>query len=218
MEKNTAHQNKNPEQPDADAQVEVIGYKTDPLRRGYQILWNYESTYWRAYVGNDVWSYYEVLRSFCHDKNPDCKPSTRFLADILGLADYRQLTGRFRGKGEARRFTQGLMDKLQESSLAVVTEVGEGPELRYRYHVNLTLPQLTEDQLIQLPERLQRKHAELLKRCEKAKQELEDGKRLSKEQKESQKTANKMGEDMDPGGADQVRPPPGPGPPRTLPI
>ena len=33
-----------------DAPVEIKEYKTDPLRRGYQILWNYESTYWRALV------------------------------------------------------------------------------------------------------------------------------------------------------------------------
>ena len=64
--------------PPDDAPVEVVGYKTDPLRRGYQILWNYENTYWGALVGRDAWAFYLALRSFCHQGNNTCKPSSHF--------------------------------------------------------------------------------------------------------------------------------------------
>src|SRR4051812_2833578 len=43
---------------------EVRGFATDPKHSGYQILTNYESTYWRAFAGVQAWSLYEVLRSF----------------------------------------------------------------------------------------------------------------------------------------------------------
>jgi len=65
--------------------VSIQGYVTDPKLVGYQLLTNYESTYWRALVGNDAWSLYEVLRSFCHEGRNTCNPSIRYLAAILGL-------------------------------------------------------------------------------------------------------------------------------------
>ena len=49
---------------DPEAPIKVKGLITDPLRDGFQLLLNYESTYWRAFVSNDAWSLYEVLRSF----------------------------------------------------------------------------------------------------------------------------------------------------------
>ena len=50
-----------------DIPIAVRGFITDPKFVGYQILTNYESSYWRALMGNDAWSLYEVLRSFCHE-------------------------------------------------------------------------------------------------------------------------------------------------------
>ena len=45
--------------PPADSStIEVRGYVTDPKCVGYQILTNYESTYWRTLVGNDAWGLY----------------------------------------------------------------------------------------------------------------------------------------------------------------
>lgn len=165
---------------DADTPVEVRGYKTDPLRRGYQILWNYENIYWRALVGSDAWSLYEVLRSFCHDKNNTCYPSINLLLAILGLQDRRVLTGRVKEvKGKQYKYP-GLIETLQEHQLVVAEIEGEGPKMRYIFHVNLTPGLLTEDQLSQLPSLLQKKHAELLERCEQAKRDLEAKRRPRK--------------------------------------
>ncbi len=58
-----------------DIPFEVRGFATDPKHSGYQILTNYESTYWAPIVGNESWRLYEVLRSFCHQGNNTCHPS-----------------------------------------------------------------------------------------------------------------------------------------------
>jgi hypothetical protein len=187
------------EYPDADARVEIVGYKTDPLRRGYQILWNYESTYWRSLVGNDAWGLYEILRSFCHEKNPVCHPSIRLLSAILGLKEKRVLTGWTKKlKGKEYRYP-GLIETLQQYSLVIAEVQGEAPMMRYVFHVNLTPGLLTEDQLAELPKILQKKHGELLARCEKAQKELEAKKRPPKDQKASNEGK--------PGGAVNYRPP-----------
>lgn len=165
---------------DADTPVEVRGYKTDPLRRGYQILWNYENVYWRALVGSDAWSLYEVLRSFCHEKNNTCYPSINLLLAILGLQDRRVLTGRVKEvKGKQYKYP-GLIENLQEHQLVIAEIEGEGPKMRYIFHVNLTPGLLNEDQLSQLPKLLQRKHTELLERCEQAKRDMEAKRRPPK--------------------------------------
>jgi hypothetical protein len=49
-----------------DIPIVVYAYVTDPKLVGYQLLTNYESTYWAPVVGNDAWRLHEVLRSFCH--------------------------------------------------------------------------------------------------------------------------------------------------------
>jgi len=168
---------------DADTPVEVRGYKTDPLRRGYQILWNYENVYWRALVGSDAWSLYEVLRSFCHEKNNTCYPSINLLLAILGLQDRRVLTGRVKEvKGKQYKYP-GLIETLQEHQLVIAEIEGEGPKMRYIFHVNLTPGLLTEDQLGQLPKLLQKKHTALLERCEQAKRDMEAKRRPPKVRK-----------------------------------
>ena len=77
-----------------DTPVTVEGYVTDPKLVGYQVVTNYEITYWQRLVGRDAWLFYLVLRSFCHKGNNTCHPSIRLLMDILGLTDRRQLIGR----------------------------------------------------------------------------------------------------------------------------
>ena len=166
--------------PSDDASIEVIGYKTDPLRRGFQTLTNYECTYWRALVGNEAWSLYEVLRSFCHQGNNSCKPSINLLKAVLGIKEKRGLTGRItKVKGKEFKYP-GLIDILQNYDLITAEIKGQTPSIRYVYHVDLAPGLLVNEQLIKLPKILQKKHDEILKRCEQAKQELESKKRPSK--------------------------------------
>lgn len=74
--------------PDVDPPSTVAGYKTDPLRRGYQVLGNYE-VYWRRLVGHDAWGLYAVWRSFGSAGKPVCPPASNFLLEILGGKAYR---------------------------------------------------------------------------------------------------------------------------------
>lgn len=151
----------------ADTPLQVRGYLTDPQRAGYQILSNYESTYWRALVGNEAWSLYEVLRSFCHEGHASCFPSINTLLAILGLKDRSVLIGRAKPKivrGKEYCYP-GLIQRLQAYDLVVAEATGEGAALRYIFHVNLTPGQLTDAQAARLPDVLQKKHADLVERC-----------------------------------------------------
>lgn len=149
-----------------DIPFDVQGYITDPQRVGFQVLTNYESTYWRAVVGTDAWSLYEVLRSFCHANNKTCFPSINLLTAILGLKQRRILTGwETQSAGKTYRYP-GLIEILQEHELIIAEVQGEGRLSRYVFHVNLTPGLLTEKQVGTLPSILQEKYAELLKRCE----------------------------------------------------
>lgn len=170
----------------ADTPIDVVGYETDPLRRGYQQLFNYESTYWRALVGNDAWSLYEVLRSFCHKGANTCNPSINLLLAILGIKDRSVLIGRTKPKivkGKAYHYP-GLIEVLQQYNLVTAEEVGEGHRMRYIFHVEMTPPMLSPNQLEQLPEVLQKKHSELLERCRDDKRKLTAKKRKAKLQAE----------------------------------
>lgn len=146
-----------------------IGFNTDPLRSGYQTLSNYESTFWRAYTGSMEWALYEILRSFCHAGKSECNPSILLLCSILGISDRRTLIGRTKRKEGKLILYDGLMEKLQRASLLYITVKGEGGGMRYTFHVNLTPSLLGEEQVSQLPDLLQKKHAELILRCEKKK-------------------------------------------------
>ncbi len=164
----------------SDASIEIIGYVTDPKLVGYQILTNYESTYWRALVGNEAWSLYEVLRSFCHEGNNICKPSVKLLTAILGLQDKRALTGRSKIVKGKKYHYPGLIEILQEQELLIAEVKGVGHAISYAYHVNLTPSLLSEAQLTKLPQLLQKKHQELIKRCEASIQELQTKKKPAK--------------------------------------
>lgn len=146
-----------------------VGFNTDPLRSGYQTLSNYESTFWRAYTGSQEWALYEILRSFCHAGKSECNPSILLLCSILGISDRRTLIGRTKRKEGKLILYDGLMEKLQRVSLLYITVKGEGGGMRYTFHVNLTPSLLGEEQVSQLPDLLQKKHAELLERCSKKK-------------------------------------------------
>jgi hypothetical protein len=165
-----------------DIPFTVQGYVTDPKMVGYQILTNYESTYWAPLVGNDAWRLYEVLRSFCHHGNRSCHPSINLLMAILNLKDRSVLIGRAKPKevkGKAYSYP-GLIQILQTHNLVIAEVSGEGPLLRYIFHVNLTPSLLTSEQLSQLPQLLQEKHQELLDRCEAERKVLEAKKKPSK--------------------------------------
>src|SRR4051794_2164084 len=141
---------------------EVRGFATDPKHSGYQILTNYESTYWRAYVGVQAWSLYEVLRSFCHNGNNVCYPSINYLLEVLGIKQRRVLTGwSTEVKGKNYEYP-GLIEILQNGGLVIAEIIGEGPMLRYLFHVNLTPDLLRPEQVAELPALLQSKHTEML--------------------------------------------------------
>jgi hypothetical protein len=82
----------------------------------------------------------------------------------------------------------GLIQTLQNHNLVVAEVVGEGPKMRYIFHVHVTPGLLTNEQLSQLPALLQKKHAELLARC------VEDQRKL-----EAKKRPPKMGDNGDSG-------------------
>lgn len=195
-----------------DIPFSVQGYVTDPKMVGYQILTNYESTYWRALVGNDAWGLYEVLRSFCHEGNTTCYPSINLLLNILNLKQRRVLTGWVTSvKGKEYRYP-GLIEILQENKLIVAEVQGEGPKMRYVFHVDMTPGLLSDYQLSQLPNVLQKKHAELLERCEQALKKMESKRRPPKVKMKPQKGASggsdnlSEGYDKLYGGSDKLSP------------
>jgi hypothetical protein len=160
--------------PNIDLPVRLQGYVTDPKLVGYQILTNYETIYWQCLVGRNAWALYLLLRSYCHHGNPTCNPSIRTLMEILGLTDRRQLVGRVDNTPKRQRLLPGLLDVLQEHHLIICELIGAGPELRYSFHLQLTPPMLTPDQLACLPQSLQKKHTHLVDRVAENGRKLEE--------------------------------------------
>jgi hypothetical protein len=166
-----------------DIPVVIHGFVTDPKLVGYQILTNYESIYWRALVGNDAWSLYETLRSFCHEGNNTCFPSIRLLMDILGIKQRRVLTGWSTTVKSKSYQYPGLIELLQEAKLIIAELHEEATGVRYIFHVNLTPGLLTDEQLERIPTALQAMHASLLKRLAENQEALESRRRPSKLQR-----------------------------------
>src|SRR5215212_6278015 len=186
----------------SDIAFAVQGYVTDPKRVGYQILTNYESMYWRALAGNDAWSLYEVLRSFCHEGHNTCHPSVRLLTAMLGFEDKRSIIGRVKTVKRKEYLYPGLIDILQAHKLVIAELQGEGAQVHYVFHVNLTPGLLIDEQLTRLPALLQQKHAELMERCQKEQKTLEaKGKpfRFQNSKKNSSGNADKGGGNFPPG-------------------
>lgn len=176
---------------DGDTAIDIKSYITDPKWVGYQVLTNYESTYWAPLVGNDAWRLYEVLRSFCHNGKSHCFPSINLLLAILSIKDRSVLIGRGKlkvtkikredGTIEERVYAYpGLIQALQEHNLVIAEVTGEGPKLQYTFHVNLSPGLLMESQLSRLPLLLQTRHAQLLEKCDEEWKALEAKKRPSK--------------------------------------
>jgi len=186
-----------------DIPFSVQGYVIDPKLVGYQILTNYESMYWRALVGNEAWSLYEILRSFCHQGNATCHPSIQLLTTILGLKEKRVLTGWAKTVGGKAYRYPGLIEILQEHQLIIAEVQGDGAQIHYLFHVNLTPGLLTDKQLVSLPALLQKKHAELVERCQQEQQALEAKRRPSKFKysNENSSSDNARGGGNLPGGA-----------------
>ncbi len=179
----------------ADTAVEVKGYITDPKFVGYQILTNYESTYWRALVGAGAWTLFEVLRSFCHQRDNTCYPSINLLMAILGIKQRWVLTGgTTKVKGKEYHYP-GLIEELQQHKLVIAEVTGEGPMMRYVFHVHLTPGILTIEQITQLPAVLQRKHVELMERCQQRQNDLEAKRRPPKVPSNTTKLTDKPQEE-----------------------
>jgi hypothetical protein len=173
----------------ADMPITVRGYVSDPKQVGYQVLTNYESSYWAPLVGNDAWRLYEVLRSYCHQGNPTCHPSINLLQAILGIKDRSVLIGRAKPKivKDKSYCYPGLIQILQDHNLMIAEVEHDGPRQRYHFHLNLTPGLLTAEQLAQLPELLQKKHAELLERCAEEQRTLEAKRRPPKPAEQSKR-------------------------------
>lgn len=166
--------------PPTDLPIQTEGYFTDPKLVGYQVLTNYESIYWRALLGSEAWSLYEVLRGHCHQHDPICEVTINTLIAILGIRDRRELTGRVKTvKGKEYRYP-GLIEILQMHGLVVAEVLGDGPKMRYKFHVNLTPGLLSDTQVAALPDVLQRKHIAHLRRVAKRSQELQARRRPPK--------------------------------------
>ena len=159
-------------------EIHLSSTVTDPTRYGYQVLYNYGSTYWRALLGNGAWGLYEVLRSFCHTGGEDAsqftvRVSITLLQEILGVKDRTVLIGRVK-KANRKTYTYpGWIEVLQTHGLLTAREIVVKKQMQYAFDVLLHPPQLTQEQVAQLPTRLQKKHTQLLERCQQASEKRE---------------------------------------------
>lgn len=153
-----------------DGSFEVEEVEFDPTRRGYTQVPNYFAYYWTPLIGAKAALTFERICSFAHGKKQESYPSIGFLADILGV-DRHDLTGRIRRDRRPGRqkeyYQKGLIQQLAEAGLlrVQIEEQRGGPH--YKFTVLKYPPLLSPEQIAQLPARLQRKHQELLDRCQK---------------------------------------------------
>jgi hypothetical protein len=159
----------------AEESFEVEEVEFDPTRRGYTPVPNYSKHFWTPLIGLKAAATYELLCSFAHGKKDECYPSVGLLADILGV-DKHDLTGRVRrDRRPGRRpqyYQKGMFQILAEHGLAKATVEERNGNKHYRFRVLKAPPLLTSDQIARLPERLQRRHRELLERCQREKEEF----------------------------------------------
>ena len=166
--------------PNGETLVEIHGYVTDPKQVGFQILNNYENLYWATLVGPVAWRLYELLRGFCHGDSNTVDSTISFLSASLGLDDSRALTGRIKRVKGKEYLYPGFIEMLQTHQLIIAEEIWNGPMMSYRFHVNRTPGLLTDEQVTQLPEVIQRNHDSFLKRHQDKIRLLEAKKRKSK--------------------------------------
>jgi hypothetical protein len=166
--------------PQAETLIEIHGYVTDPKQVGYQILNNYENLYWATLVGPVAWRMYELLRGFCHQDNNVVETTVSFLTSALGLDDRRALIGRVKKVKGKEYLYPGLIEILQRERLIIAEEVGSGPTMKYRFHVDRTPGLLTDEQVSVLPEIIRHNHETFLQRHQEKIRLLEAKKRQSK--------------------------------------
>ncbi len=158
-----------------DVSFEVEEIDCDPTRKGYTQVPNYFAYYWTPLLGAKAALTYERICSFAHGKKDECYPSISFLADTLAV-DRHDLTGRNRCDHRPGRkgayYQKGFIEILAEHRLlrVEIEDTKSGPH--YRFKVQKYPPLLTAEQLAQLPPRHQRKHQELLDRCQKEREEF----------------------------------------------
>ena len=118
------------------------------------------------------------------------------LLAITGIKDRSVLIGRTKPKivKGKKYYYPGLIQVLQDYNLVIAEVDGDGPLLRYTFHVNMTPGLLTDEQLGKLPELLQKKHAQLLERCEASQRKLEAKKRPPKLHPNDDKSVPKQAE------------------------
>jgi len=153
----------------AEESFEVETVEVDPTRRGYTKVPNYFAYYWTPLLGAKGALTYERLCSFAHGTKEECYPSVALLADITGV-DRHDLTGRVRrDRRPGRRgeyYQPGYFQRLAEQGLVQVSTEERRGTRHYRFKVLKFPPLLTPEQLARLSPRLQRKHQELLERCQ----------------------------------------------------
>ena len=151
-----------------DAPITVETIECDPTRRGYTNIPNYFKYFWAPVLGLKAAATYELLCSFAHGSQTQCYPSVGLLADTLGI-DRHDLTGRMRRDSRPGHcpeyYQKGTFQILAEHDLCrIIIEERHGTR-HYRFQLRKSPPLLTAEQLARLPERIQRRHAQLLARC-----------------------------------------------------
>ena len=152
----------------ADAPITVETIECDPTRRGYTNIPNYFKYFWAPVLGLKAAATYELLCSFAHGTQTQCYPSVGLLADTLGI-DRHDLTGRMRRDSRPGHcpeyYQKGTFQILAEHGLCrIIIEERHGTR-HYRFQLRKSPPVLTPEQLAQLPERIQRRHQQLVARC-----------------------------------------------------
>ena len=138
----------------------------DPALRGYHVAWQYGWRFWLPILGPVPFLVWQQLISFCYGDKDTCWPSVSLLADLVAKGNRHAITGRWRGKGKARRRQPGALEILEAHGLLAVETKNPGPTARHTFHVVKEPPLLPPNLLSKLPPRLQQMHADLLRRAE----------------------------------------------------
>jgi hypothetical protein len=159
----------------AEESFEVEEVEFDPTRRGYTPVPNYFAYFWTPLLGAKAALTYERICSYAHGGKDECYPSVGLLADILGI-DRHDLTGRVRRDRRPGRqgeyYQKGLFQILAEHGLLRIAIEERKHGRHYKFNVLKYPPLLSPEQIAQLPPRLQRKHQELLDRCQQERAEF----------------------------------------------
>jgi hypothetical protein len=163
-----------PEPQPGEIAVELVEF--DPTRKGYVQTPNYAVQFWQPYLasvatrmgaprmGGLPFSLWLTLRSYAWGANRESWPSIEKIADICAGGNRHSITGRSACRGRGVQI--GALDVLEAERLVWARSSGQGPTTRYWFRVLDGLPLLTPAQVVLLSPRLQRAHAQFVKRCE----------------------------------------------------